>query len=193
MRLCRYASQAIGLPIVTAIVLALAARSLVQIYAIPSASMSPALEIGDHIVVTPYRFAQPSRGDVVVFRSPSRNEMLVKRIIATPGDLIESRLGRIIISGHALAEPYLREPAASGAIQAQIIPSGCYFVMGDNRANSIDSRSWGVLPRELIAGRARMVLFSSGDGSSQPVASASTATITRATRDASLRIFTVIH
>jgi hypothetical protein len=54
-----------------------------------------------------------------------------------------------------------------------IIPAGCYFVMGDNRANSYDSRSWGVLPSERVVGRVRLVLWSSGDGSTEPIAHAS--------------------
>lgn len=145
-------------PLAIAIVLAAAVRSFVHIYAIPSASMSPTLDVGDHIVVTAYpHAAQPQRGDIVVFRAPRSNDVVVKRVIATPGDLIESRNGRVIISGHALAEPYLRAPASSGEIAAQIIPAGCYFVMGDNRADSLDSRSWGVLPRERIIGRAHIV------------------------------------
>ena len=145
-------------PIAIAIILAAAVRNFVHIYAIPSASMSPTLDVGDHIVVTAYpRTAQPERGDIVVFRAPRSNDVVVKRVIATPGDLIESRNGRVILSGHALSEPYLRVPAASGEIRAQIIPAGCYFVMGDNRAESLDSRSWGVLPRQLIIGRARIV------------------------------------
>ena len=162
-------------PIALAIVLALLVRTAFRLYAIPSASMAPTLEVGDHIIVTPYGSNRPDHGDVVVFRSPTTSEeFIVKRVIAVPGDLIEARNGRVLIGGHALAEPYLREAAASGAIQAQIIPADCYFVMGDNRGNSWDSRNWGVLPRELVVGRARLVLWSSGDGSSQPNAQATT-------------------
>ena len=145
-------------PLAIAIVLAAAVRSFVHIYAVPSASMAPTLDVGDHIIVTPYlRHAQPSRGDIVVFRAPPSRDVVVKRVLATPGDLIESRNGRVILCGHALAEPYLHDPAASGEIHPQIIPAGCYFVMGDNRANSLDSRAWGVLPRDLIIGRAHVV------------------------------------
>src|SRR5205085_4557601 len=122
-----------------------------RVYAIPSASMAPTLQPGDQIVVTPYRvpFASaPRRGDVVVFRSPfRRDELLIKRIIATPGDLIASDAGRVTIGGHPIAEPYLQRPAASGVIAPQIVPACCYFVAGDNRENSWDSRSWGPLPR----------------------------------------------
>lgn len=160
-------------PIAIAIVLAVAVRSVVRIYAIPSASMLPTLQVGDHIVVV--RDGGPQRGDVVVFHSPgSYDELLVKRIVATPGDLVGSSNGRLTIGGHALVEPYLAEVAASGSIAPQIIPANCYFVLGDNRGNSFDSRQWGVLPRDLLVGRAVMVLWSSGSGTSDPHADAST-------------------
>jgi signal peptidase I len=164
-------------PLAIAVALALLVRhAFFRIYAIPSESMVPTLEVGDHIVVTPYRFGdQPRPGDVIVFRDPAgADELLVKRVIAVPGDLIDSRSGRVRIGGRSLAEPYLLEPAASGAIPAQIVPGDSYFVMGDNRANSSDSRSWGVVPRSLVAGRARLVLWSSGDGNSSPTARAAT-------------------
>lgn len=147
-------------PIVLAVALAFVARAFVHLYTIPSASMMPTLAPGDHILVTPYSAgAEPQRGDVVVFR---HGEMvLVKRVIATQGDLIASRLGHVVIGGKAIAEPYVARQGASGAIDPQIVPHECYFVMGDNRANSLDSRSWGVLPRSAIIGRERMVLWSS--------------------------------
>lgn len=150
-------------PLALAVALALAARAFIRIYTIPSVSMTPTLQAGDHIAVTRYLAgAEPRRGDVIVFQNPlGRDEFLVKRVVGLPGDLIESRAGRVLVSGHALAEPYLLEPAASGAIASQIVPAGCYFVMGDNRAHSLDSRSWGPLRRDLVVGRARLVLWTS--------------------------------
>jgi signal peptidase I len=127
-------------PLAIALVLAFAARAAVRIYAIPSASMAPTLQVGDHIVVTPYRGSEaPARGDVVVFRAPNAaNELMVKRIVGLPGDAVEAGAGRIVV-----------------------VPAGCYFVLGDNRQDSLDSRHYGPLPRDLIVGRARMVLWSS--------------------------------
>ena len=126
-------------PLAIALTLAFAARAAVRIYAIPSASMAPTLQVGDRIIVTPYRTDAPARGDVVVFRAPiASNELMVKRIAGTPGDAIEAGAGRIVI-----------------------VPAGCYFVVGDNRQDSFDSRHWGPLPRDLIVGRARIVLWSS--------------------------------
>jgi signal peptidase I len=153
-------------PLAIAIVLALGVRAALRLYVIPSSSMAPTLVPGDHIVVTPYRFsAKPSRGDIVVFRSMrAADELMIKRVIGTPGDLVETRAGRVIVSGHALPEPYVSSQAATGSISPQIIPADCYFVLGDNRTDSLDSRSWGVLPRDLVVGRARMVLWSSTPG-----------------------------
>jgi signal peptidase I len=165
-------------PIAVAVALALVVRGVVRIYAIPSSSMAPALRVGDHILVTPFHTPfltrDPARGDVIAFRSPGNvQEIIVKRVIATAGDLVSSSNGRVLIGGHSLPEPYLAEPASSGSIQPQIVPRGCYFVMGDNRADSLDSRNWGVSPRDLVIGQVRLVLWSSGDGSTQPKASAS--------------------
>jgi signal peptidase I len=159
-------------PIAIAIALALVARAAVRIYTIPSASMEPTLQVGDHIVVTPCE--RPQVGDVIVFRAPrGGDELLVKRVIATPGDLVEARAGRVVVSGHTVGEPYVAKQAASGAIPAQIVAADSYFVMGDNREDSLDSRSWGAVPRELVVGRVRLVLFSSG-GSGLPQANAQT-------------------
>ena len=159
-------------PIAIAIVLALGVRAAMRLYVIPSSSMAPTLVPGDHIVVTPYRFsARPLHGDVIVFRSLRKaDELLIKRVIGVPGDLVETRAGRVIVSGHALPEPYLAAQAATGSISPQIIPADCYYVLGDNRADSLDSRSWGVLPHDLVVGKARMILWSSDTraGSREP-------------------------
>lgn len=162
-------------PMLIAVALAIGVRAAVGIYSIPSASMRPALEVGDHILVLPYRWSQPQRGDVVVFRSPADPaELMVKRIIALPGDLIDSREGRVRIGEHAIAEPYLLRQAASGAISPQLVPAQSFFVMGDNREDSMDSRRWGALRRDFVVGRVRMVLWSSADPGSNDAARAST-------------------
>lgn len=169
--------RTVAQPLLVAIALALGVRSAIRIYSIPTASMTPTLQVGDHIVVTPYLGATPERGDVVVFRSPaSRNELLVKRIVAVPGDLVETHGGRLFVRGHAAAEPYIIGPTSTGTIASQVVPPGCFFVLGDNRPNSFDSRQWGVLPAEFVIGRARMVLWSSGAGTMPPQANAEVVT-----------------
>lgn len=150
-------------PIAIALGLALLVRCAVQVYSVPSRSMAPTVEAGDTILVTPYHFSsRPERGDIIVFESPlDPDELMVKRVVAVAGDLVDSRLGRVRIGGHTLSEPYVARPASSGAIEAQIVPADSYFVLGDNRDESLDSRSWGVVPRSLVVGRARLVLWSS--------------------------------
>ena len=148
-------------PIGIAVGLAIVVRGAMHIYSIPSASMAPALEVGDRIVVTRYIGSAPDRGHVIVFQSPAdHRELLVKRVIGLPGDLVDSRLGRVRIGTHTIPEPYVLREAATGAIDSQTVPPDTYFVLGDNREDSLDSRSWGVVPRERIVGRARLVLWS---------------------------------
>ena len=139
-------------------------RVFVRIYTIPSPSMMPTLRAGDHIIVTRYLGGTPRRGDVVVFRNPAGgDELLIKRVIASPGELVDSRLGQVRIGGHTLVEPYVADPAASGSFDAQVVAPDSYFVMGDNRSDSRDSRHWGPLPRNLIAGKAQLVFWSSAE------------------------------
>ena len=147
-------------PIVIAIGLGLLVRAAVHIYSIPTESMMPTLEVGDQIVVTRYFTGSPDRGHIVVFRSPVDHELMVKRVVGLPGDLVDSRLGRVRVGGYTISEPYLLSPAASGAIESRIVPAGTYFVLGDNRGDSVDSRNWGFVPETLVIGRARLILWS---------------------------------
>lgn len=180
-------------PIAIAIALAVAVRACVEMYSIPSDSMAPTLTAGDQIVVTPYFGAAPQRGDIVVFRAPfGEGEVLVKRVVGVPGDLIDSRMGRVRIGGYTLSEPYLIRSAAAGAIAPQVVPPDSYYVLGDNRDDSVDSRSWGAVPRPLISGRARMVLWSSAlplDGAAQ----AAGRQTPHRHRDARSRLFKWLH
>lgn len=148
-------------PFALALALGFLARAAVHIYSIPSESMAPTLEVGDQIVVTRYIGSTPQRGDVIVFRSPADDELMVKRVIGLPGDLVDSRLGRVRIGGYTLPEPYVLRQASAGAIDQQVVPQESYFVLGDNRDDSLDSRSWGVVPRSMVVGRARLILWSS--------------------------------
>jgi signal peptidase I len=180
MRRSRNLAVIILEPVLIVAALALVARSaLVAVYSIPSISMAPTLQVGDHILVTSYRIpfgeSLPRRGDVIVFRAlGSPGEILVKRVVGTPGDLVDAATGNVRVGGRTISEPYLMQHGMSGAIAPQIVPPSSFFVMGDNRAHSYDSRSWGAVPADLVIGRARMVLWSSGDGDALPNASAST-------------------
>ena len=142
---------------------------LVKPYRIPSASMEDTLLIGDRVLVDriSWRFSQPERGDIVVFHPPFDGPVLIKRIIGLPNDEISLRGGFVYINGRRLNEPYVRrvdgrqepsEPFSNGlpwSLQEPYkAPGGSYFVMGDNRSNSGDSREFGPIKRAQFVGRA---------------------------------------
>ena len=142
---------------------------LVKPYRIPTASMEDTLLIGDRVLVDriSWRFSQPERGDIVVFHAPVVGPVLIKRIIGLPGDEISLNGGSVYINGRRLDEPYVRrvdglpepsEPFSNGLPwslqEPYTVPSGSYFVMGDNRTDSGDSREFGPIKREQFVGRA---------------------------------------
>jgi signal peptidase I len=145
--------------------------------------MEPALLPGDHMLVNKLCYGlklpftdlvllplgQPQRGDVVVFQNPSgHGPDFVKRIIGLPGEQVEIRGKAVYINGRLLRQAWGRHtpyPAAGDNFGPVRVPPGQYFVMGDNRDNSYDSRFWnqgqgGFVPREHIVGRAEVVLWS---------------------------------
>ncbi len=141
---------------------AFAVRAYVaQSYIIPSPSMEPTLMIGDRILVDKlsYHLHDVGRGDIVVFAKPPKEladptiKDLVKRVIGLPGDVIWSSGGRVYIDGKPLSEPWLPPGTVTTGITRQKVPPNEYFVMGDNRSDSQDSRFFGPIPRSLIVGR----------------------------------------
>jgi signal peptidase I len=145
-----------------AVGLAFAVRAFVlQTYFIPSPSMEPTLLVGDRILVDKlsYHLHGVSRGDIVVFATPPKERSdptikdLVKRVIGLPGDTVSSSGGRVYINGKPLLEPWLLKGTVTTGIATQRIPPNEYFVMGDNRSDSQDSRFFGPIPRSLIVGR----------------------------------------
>jgi signal peptidase I len=149
-------------PLAVAVLLAIAARSAFRLFAIPTASMAPTLQPGDVVVATPYRFSDPATGDVVVFRSLDGDELLVKRIVATAGELVEEQEGKLLVGGRPRREPYVAPGKWTLAVPAQLVPAQSYFVLGDNRTESLDSRRFGAIHRDRIVGRARFVIWSVG-------------------------------
>ena len=149
-------------------------------YRIPSPSMEPTLHcakpvsgcksrVADRVIADRlvYRFHEPERGDIIVFESPPEvnaacdaSGTFIKRIVGLPGESVSMRAGRVFINGARLSEPYLR-PAHRGDETGSWgrNPSGGYFVLGDNRAMSCDSRRWGVVPRANIIGRAEVTYW----------------------------------
>ena len=133
---------------------------LLQAFYIPSLSMAPTLQINDRVLVNKvsYDLHEVHRGDLVVFESPpnegSETKDLIKRVIGLPGETVESRDGRMVVNGQVLDEPYLDTDVVTGPLEKVTIPPDHVWVMGDNRANSRDSRFFGAIPESLIIGRA---------------------------------------
>lgn len=131
---------------------------VMEAFWIPSGSMIPTLEIGDRVLVNKfiYRFREPQRGDIIVFRSVDNpKEDLIKRVVGLPGDKVAVRNGRLILNGEPQKEPYTNKKLPDRSFFAQItVPKGHVFVMGDNRGNSADSRVFGPLPEKNIEGEA---------------------------------------
>ena len=140
--------------IVWAFVLAMIIRTfIVQAFWIPSGSMIPTLEINDRVLVAKFwnLFFPPSRGSLYVFRypvDPSRD--FVKRIIAVPGDTVDIKDGVVYINGNPTDEPYVKNHDRYTLRQSSVfpqvpftVPEGKYYMLGDNRSNSQDSRFWG--------------------------------------------------
>ena len=173
-----------------AVILALFVRTfVVQAFKIPTGSMEENLLVGDHLLVNKFVFgptassieqallpvADIRRGDVVVFKYPEDpGRDFIKRVIGLPGETLEVRNKQVLVNGEALAEPYTHfldtgpagGPSEFTAVDVRehfgpvSIPAGHYFVMGDNRDNSQDSRYWGFLPRDYIKGRALVIYWS---------------------------------
>jgi len=150
--------------IVVAVALAMFIRTfIVELYVVDGPSMRPTLESAERLVVNKfiYRFRVPEKGEVLVFqypRDPSRD--FIKRVIATPGDTIEIREGRVLVNDQILVEDYILEKTRS-EYPKMTVPEGRIFVMGDNRNNSEDSRfaDVGFVPYDLIKGKAVMVFW----------------------------------
>jgi signal peptidase I len=164
-----------------AVLLALFIRTfVVQAFKIPSGSMEPTLLIGDHIFVNKFIYGikipflrktlipinNPSRGDIIVFIFPKdESKDFIKRLIGLPGEKIEIRGSEIFIDGKQFDDPYgdykdRNNPGEPCLFCTVTVPEGHYFVMGDNRNNSEDSRYWGFVPANSIKGKAFIVYWS---------------------------------
>jgi len=179
--------------IVIAVILALFVRTfVVQAFKIPSGSMEDNLLVGDHLLVNKFIFGgAPTgaerivlpirdihRGDVIVFKYPENPDRdFIKRVIGLPGETIELKNKKVHVNGQALDEPYVHFLTPPSADYQEVtsydlrerfgpvtVPQDAYFVMGDNRDNSQDSRYWGFLPRSYVKGRALVIYWSYESG-----------------------------
>ena len=136
---------------------------LIQPFFVQGASMEPNFFDGDYLIVDEisYRFEEPQRGDVVIFKYPlDPSQFFIKRIIGLPGETVRIEDGRVFIFGGQTKEKiilnesdYLKESYTAGNFEVAL-KDGEYFVLGDNRGASSDSRKWGPLPRKFIIGKA---------------------------------------
>ncbi len=148
------------------IVITVVVVSMVFLYQpvrVEGTSMLPRLEDSDRLFINKfvYHFAAIQRGDVVVFRYPRDPEKsYIKRVIAVPGDRLRIDRGDVILNGRRLAEPYVPdEYRDSRSIPEMVIPEGFYYMMGDHRSISSDSREFGPVGRDLIYGKAAFVYW----------------------------------
>jgi signal peptidase I len=172
--------------IIIAVLLALFIRTfIVQAFKIPSGSMIETLQIGDHILVNKFLYGvkipftdlelfpirKPHRLDIIVFKYPEdESKDFIKRVIGEPGDVVEVRDKTVYVNHQALVEPYVIHrdamvlPAGAQSPRDNLgpltVPPDSYFVMGDNRDQSLDSRFWGFVKREKIRGKAFMIYWS---------------------------------
>jgi signal peptidase I len=141
--------------ILLAVIVFLVLNAITGRYQVRGPSMTPTLEDGQYMVVgkLSYWFRPPQRGDIVVLLPPSSpHEDYIKRIVGLPGETIEVRDGQAWVNGVAVQEPYVASPMQYAGVWT--LRADEYFVLGDNRANSSDSHTWGVLPRRNIVGKA---------------------------------------
>ena len=155
--------------VVVAVVTVFIIRSyLVQPFLVSGASMEPNFSSGDYLIIDEisYRFRDPKRGEAIVFRYPENPEIFyIKRVIGLPGERVVIRDGVVTIfneessEGFTLNESYIAPAVRTSGNVETLLSEGEYFVVGNNRNYSFDSRSWGVLPKENFIGLVRLRLF----------------------------------
>ncbi|HEX9911292.1 MAG TPA: signal peptidase I [Desulfatiglandales bacterium] len=163
-----------------AILLALFIRAfVVQAFKIPSGSMEPTLLVGDHILVNKFLYgikipylqstlipiSEPGRGDIIVFIYPEdKSKDFIKRVIGTPGDKIQMQGRQIFVNGQPFDDKYGYYDEKAGTSNRSfgpvVVPRDQYFVMGDNRDHSLDSRFWGFVPSTAVKGKAFIIYWS---------------------------------
>lgn len=147
--------------VVLSLVLFLGINAISARIRIESISMQPTLYAGDYVIVNKvaYKLGEPGRGDVVVFHYPPDpgREPYIKRVVGLPGDHVVVRDNQVLVNDVALDEPYINAaPNYNGEWQ---VPADSLFVLGDNRNNSSDSHSWGMVPFKNVIGKAEIVYW----------------------------------
>jgi signal peptidase I len=170
--------------LIAALIAFLVRGFVIQAFRIPSGSMEPTLQVGDHLLVNRlsyvvkipftdivvFNIGKPDRGDVIVFRYPKdKSKDFIKRVIGKEGDVIEIKNKVVYLNGKRMADPnaHFAEDQIIPAAYAPrdnmppvTVPKDSYFCMGDNRDRSLDSRFWGFVRQEELVGRALIIYFS---------------------------------
>ncbi len=150
-------SEIIKFTLITLLIVVPFRLYIAQPFIVSGASMDPTFADGDYLIVDQISkdFTQPSRDSVVIFKYPKDpSKYFIKRIIGVPGDSIEIRNGIVVLNGKNLNEPFVADENKKLENMDEIkLGSKEYFVLGDNRSGSFDSRSWGVVTENLIVGR----------------------------------------
>lgn len=141
---------------------------ILQPHKIKGASMEPNFPNGEYLLSdkVSYRLGEPDRGDVIIFQAPtSEEDEFIKRIIGLPGDTVAITNQKVVVNGELLNETYLPEDFVTdpGAFlkpdSEAVVPEDNFFVLGDNRSHSSDSRAWGFVPKDKITGKAWIVYW----------------------------------
>ena len=162
-RVMRRLFRELIIPLAIAFIVALAAQATVaKPYQIPSGSMLPTIQLQDRIIANRlvYHFSSIQRGDIIVFEPPEALDPetpFVKRVIGLPGDTVEVRDGEVRVDGVVYEADMATKP--SYTMNAETVPDGMLFVLGDNRNESYDSHRWGFVPVDNVIGRAEIVYW----------------------------------
>jgi signal peptidase I len=149
----RPSGVAVGVVLIA--VLVLVRIFVAEPFRIPSQSMEPTLRPGDQTLVVKRAGHDPARGELVAFHSPRGGQILLKRVVAVAGDTVGLEDGVLVVNGRPVREPFVNHKAIDSVYFGPVrVKPGAFFAMGDNRANSEDSRDFGAVPDSSIIGRA---------------------------------------
>lgn len=147
--------------LVLAVLIIVLTRFAVQSFRTDGQSMEPNFHGGELVLVNKavYLFQQPQRGDVIVFHYPlDTRKNFMKRVIGVPGDTVQTTFTTVSVDGHTLREPYISQPINFDTYTWKLGPKQ-FFVLGDNRGDSLDSRSWGLLEQSYIVGKVAAIYW----------------------------------
>lgn len=151
--------ESVAIAIILAVVIRL---FLIEPFGVISGSMEPTLMVNDRMLVSKvnYYVQEPKRGDIVLFKYPlDKKRNFVKRLIAVGGETVAAKNSKLYVNGQQVPEEYLPRGLKFADFGPVVVPADSYFMMGDNRNNSSDSREWGFVPKDLVVGKAIVIYW----------------------------------